>query len=94
MNEASNPARFFIIAFAFSWIIWGIAIIMTWFHNNTKASILTALLAHALINSMSELFVFDGGGGGASYNYYAVTQLVIAGVIVVIWGAKTLTRTR
>ena len=51
----------------------GIAIIMTWFHNNTKASILTALLAHALINSISELFVFEGGGGGAGYNYFALT---------------------
>lgn len=72
----------------------GISIIMTWFYNNSKASILVALLAHAIINSMSELFIFAEGFGGASYNYYAITQLIIAVIIVLFWGSKTLAKSK
>ena len=68
----------------------GISILMTWLHNNSKASIFVALLFHSIINSMGDLFILGDGG----YNAYAISQLAIAFVVVIIWGPKTLSRAK
>ncbi len=70
----------------------GISILMTWLYNSSRASIALALIFHAVVNSIGDLFILGGDIGGAGYNYYALVQLALAAVVVLIFGAAKLSR--
>ncbi len=65
------------------------SIFLTWIFNNTKGSVLGAVLFHAMMNSAHVIFWCCG----ELWHYYAVYAL--AGILVVIFfGAKSLVRQR
>ena len=72
-------------------ILFSLSVIITWIFNNTRRSILAAILLHFMFNST--LNVLSPLSDRASL--FATGILVLAAVIVVIvWGSKTLIRTQ
>jgi len=81
-----------------TWIAWwslgtvGLRVIITWLYNNTGKSVFIAAIFHAMFNLTWQLYPING-----SYYDPRVTSLIVAAValmVVVIWGAGTMTRTR
>jgi hypothetical protein len=65
---------------------------VTWLYNSSRASVAVALIFHAVLNSIGDLFVLGEGSGGAGYNYYALTQLALVAIVIAIFGPARLTR--
>lgn len=64
------------------------AILYTWIYNNTRRSILSAVLFHFMVNFMGELFELS-----ARAELYQVLLWIVAAIAVtIIWGPKILTR--
>jgi membrane protease YdiL (CAAX protease family) len=61
-----------------------LSVVITWIYNNTERSILGAIVLHGWVNFTAELIVVPDA------IYYAL-WFVLVGVIVAIWGAKTMT---
>lgn len=81
---------------ALAWIAWwslgtvALRVIMVWLYNNTGRSVFAAALFHMTINVTWQLFPING-----SYYDPLVTSsitAVIAVIVVVFWGPRTLTR--
>ena len=64
------------------------AILYTWVYNNTRRSILSAVLLHFMVNFMGELF----GLSDRAELYQVLLWVAAAMTITIIWGPKTLTR--
>ncbi len=64
------------------------SIFYTWIFNNTKGSLLAAVLFHAMTNATSDLIWCCGSSG---WNYLGV-ELVVVILIVIIFGPKILVR--
>ncbi len=69
-------------------------VIITWLYNNTGRSVFVAALFHTMINLTWQLFPVNG-----SYAYYdprvaGLLTLAVAVVVVIVWGPRTLVRTR
>ena len=65
-------------------------VIVVWLYNNTGRSVFVAALVHAMSNLAWQLFPVNG-----SFYDPRVTGLIlvlVAALIVVVWGSKTLTR--
>ena len=77
---------------AFFLSVLGLSILMTWLYNNSKRSIFVALIFHAIVNSIGDLFNLGGDGGGAGYPHYAVIQIAIVLFVVAIWRPVTVER--
>ena len=72
-----------------------IAIIMTWLHNNSNSNIFVAMTFHSIGNAIIIIAETEGVGRAAmkaGEMYHVIAQIVIALLIVIIWGPKTLTR--
>jgi uncharacterized protein len=72
-----------------------ISIMMTWLHNNSNSNIFVALTYHSIGNSIK--IIVDGEGVGetamsAGELYHIIAQIIIALLVVIIWGAKTMTK--
>jgi uncharacterized protein len=81
-----------------AWIAWwalgtvALRVIITWLYNNTGRSVFIAALFHTMINLTWQLFPING-----SYYDPRVTgsiTAVVAVVIVIIWGPRTMVRTQ
>jgi len=71
------------------------SILMTWLYNNSNANVFVALTYHSIGNSIKIIVDTEGAseaamGAGEWYNVIAL--LIIALLVVFIWGPKTLTR--
>ena len=64
------------------------SVIMTWIYNNTQRSTLSAILFHFMMNFTGEFLRLPGD----FKNYQFLWLIVIAIVVVIIWGPATLTR--
>jgi len=69
-------------------------VIITWLYNNTGRSVFVATLFHTMMNLTWQLFPVNG-----SYAYYdqlvaGLLTLAVAVVVVIVWGPRTLVRTR
>ena len=64
------------------------AIMITWIYNNTLRSTLSAILFHFMINFVGELFELTK----SAEIYQFVLWIVLAILVTVRWGPKTLTR--
>jgi uncharacterized protein len=65
-------------------------VIIVWLYNNTGRSVFVAAIFHALLNLTWQLFPING-----SYYDPRVTGIitaVVAVVVVIVWGSRTLTR--
>ncbi len=64
-------------------------ILMTWIYNNTDRSTLSAILSHFMMNFTGEfLNLVD------ILEYYkAIWTVILAGVVIIVYGPKSLTRT-
>jgi hypothetical protein len=65
-------------------------VIIVWLYNNNGKSVFVAAVFHAIINLTWQLFPVNG-----SYYDPRVTGLiaaVVAVVVVIVWGPRTLTR--
>jgi uncharacterized protein len=80
------------------WIVWwslgtvALRVIITWLYNNTGRSVFIAVIFHAMFNVTWQLFPING-----SYYDPRVTSLittVVAIVVVIASGPRTLVRTR
>jgi membrane protease YdiL (CAAX protease family) len=76
------------------------AIFITWVYNNTNRSILGAILFHFVTNFNPIEEIFANQKAGAEYFpadevlwLLFVLRFVAAGIIVLIWGPKDLSRT-
>jgi len=67
-----------------------ISIMMTWFYNNNKGSIFTAVVFHVMINITPSIFPFGQTELGIYYNM--ILYLVAAVLIVLFFGYKTMRR--
>jgi hypothetical protein len=69
-----------------------VAVIFTWVYNNTGRSILAAILLHGMHNLSLDFLTGLQGALPTGFNAVnAAVQLVLAAILVVIWGAGTLT---
>ena len=71
------------------------SIVMTWLYNNSNSNVFVALTYHSIGNSIIIIVDTEGVGqaalsAGEHYNVFGL--LVIAVLVVIIWGPKTLTR--
>jgi membrane protease YdiL (CAAX protease family) len=64
------------------------SIIMTWIYNNNRRSTLSAILLHFMVNFTGELFELSSRAEVALIGLWLAATIII----VLIWGAKTLTR--
>jgi uncharacterized protein len=65
-------------------------VIIVWLYNNTGRSVFVAALIHTMIDLTWQLFPING-----SYYDPRVTGLItaiVAGVVVIVWGPRTLAR--
>lgn len=71
------------------WVVWLLAcsVFMTWIFNNTRGSLLAAVLFHAFMNAGAVFFWCCGKSW-----YWPVLNLAAAAVIVAVFGAKSLVR--
>jgi len=61
-----------------------LSVAFTWIYNSTNRSILGIIILHGWVNFTAEIIVVP------DLAYYAL-WFVLAGAIVAIWGAKTMT---
>ena len=69
--------------------VFAMTVLFTWVYNNTRRSVLAAILLHFMINATTGILqpISDRG------HLFTITLLVVAAVAVVIaWGAETLPR--
>ncbi|MBI3353554.1 MAG: CPBP family intramembrane metalloprotease [Nitrospirae bacterium] len=84
------------------WILWGtlgtiaMRILIIWIYNNTGKSLFAAILFHTLYNVGRSLFPKDAIHNPlVDYpNIHYLIIAIIAGIIVFVWGSKTLARYR
>jgi len=85
-----------------TWIAWGtlgtisVRVLIVWIYNNTGKSLFACILFHTMLNVGRPLFPRDETHNPLvdyPYIHYAVFALV-AVVIVILWGSKTLVRFR
>lgn len=71
-----------------------LSILFTWIYNNTNNNLLTALLFHTMFNLSIQLFPPMELNGGDARGFYILTALyvLVAAVVVLVWGAHTLRR--
>jgi membrane protease YdiL (CAAX protease family) len=80
------------------WIAWGCLdmvatrVIMVWIYNNTRRTVLTVVFFHAIAN-LTFKSVFPGGSY-ESERIISVLLTVIAVIVALVWGPRTLTRSR
>jgi membrane protease YdiL (CAAX protease family) len=80
------------------WIAWGCLdmvatrVIMVWIYNNTARTVLAVVFFHAIAN-LSFKSVFPGGSY-ESERIISVMLTIIAVVVALVWGPRTLTRAR
>jgi membrane protease YdiL (CAAX protease family) len=80
------------------WIAWGCLdmvatrVIMVWIYDNTNRSVLAVVFFHAIAN-LTFKSVFPGGSY-ASERIIAVILAIIAVIVTLVWGPRTLTRAR
>jgi uncharacterized protein len=80
------------------WIAWGCLdmvatrVIMVWIYNNTSRSVLAVVLFHAIAN-LTFKSVFPGGSY-ESERIISVILSIVAVVITLVWGPRTLARFR
>jgi len=67
-----------------------ISIMMTWFYNNNKGSILTAVVFHVMLNLTPSIFPFGQTNLGVYYNM--ILYAVVALLIVLFYGYQTMMR--
>jgi membrane protease YdiL (CAAX protease family) len=67
-----------------------LSIPFTWFYNNTRRSILSAILFHSMVNFTGELIALTERAD----TYASLLWFVAAIGITLIWGARTLTRNK
>ncbi|HKY99580.1 MAG TPA: type II CAAX endopeptidase family protein [Rhabdochlamydiaceae bacterium] len=79
--------------------IWGLMLsvtltsfLFTWLYNNTRGSILAALLFHTMFNLSHYLFPTLGSDRGSQFLFLFL--FVAVGVVLVIWGPKRMVRER
>jgi membrane protease YdiL (CAAX protease family) len=76
-----------------TWIAWwtlftvALRVLLVWIYNNTAQSIFAAALFHAVSNVCTVLFPAD-------FPILGPVVAVVAVIVTVIWGPRTLTRTR
>jgi membrane protease YdiL (CAAX protease family) len=78
------------IVFAISWTV-----VFTWLFNNTRGSVLLAMLMHAMNNTISGSFIgpmFSGADSVRQGWLYAALWCAVAIVLVVVAGPKHLSR--
>jgi membrane protease YdiL (CAAX protease family) len=63
------------------------SILITWLYNNTKRSILAAVLFHTMINFTGELFTLSG----RAEIVFVLLLYITTAVVTKIWGYRTLT---
>ncbi len=71
------------------------SILMTWLYNNSNANVFVALTYHSIGNSIKIIIDTEGVGVAAMSAgewYNVITLLIVAILVVFIWGSKTLTR--
>ena len=74
---------------AFAVTVFALSVLYTWVFNNTRRSILAAILLHFMYNST--LNVLSPLSDRVTL-FTAGILALMAVVVVIIWGAKTLTR--
>lgn len=62
------------------------SVLMTWIYNNTRRSTLSAVLFHFTINFVGELFEL----APQANVFYVALWYAAAGLVAVLWGAKTI----
>ena len=79
--------------------IWGlilsttlVAVLFTWLYNNTRGSILAAMLFHTMFNLSHYLFPTLGSDRATQYLFLLLFLAV--GVVLVIWGPERMVRER
>ncbi|MFO7928671.1 MAG: type II CAAX endopeptidase family protein [Candidatus Humimicrobiaceae bacterium] len=71
----------------------GVTVIYTWLYNNTKRSILIVLLFHAMHNTSFNIFPITLlPSPGKALLYLTGLQLLVAIIIVCIWGPSKMTK--
>jgi uncharacterized protein len=81
-----------------SWIAWGCLdmvatrVIMVWIYNNTSRAVISVVLFHAIAN-LTFKSIFPGGSY-ESERIISVVLTIIALIVTVAWGPRTLTRAR
>jgi len=81
-----------------SWIVWhrlysiALRILIVWIYNNTGKSVFAAILVH----TMDNVSVFLFPNYGSHYNPFinSLITWLVAGITIIGWGPKTLTRYR
>jgi uncharacterized protein len=70
-----------------------LSVILTWIYNNTGKNMVAAIMTHGMVNAVHALFPVIGapGAGHGEYLYWALTNVVVAICIAVVWGPDTLT---
>ncbi len=71
-----------------------LSILITWIYNNTGGKLLTALLLHAMFNLSIALFPPMDLNGGDPRGFMILTLLyvIVAVLVLVRWGVRTLSR--
>jgi membrane protease YdiL (CAAX protease family) len=65
-----------------------LSIIMTWIYNNTSRSMLSAIVFHTILNTSGAVFPFAQTDYGVYFNL--LLQIVVAAIIVIYYGHKSL----
>ncbi|MGB9693789.1 MAG: hypothetical protein ACPLYF_03000 [Fervidobacterium sp.] len=79
------------MAMFLSTIILFVSILFTWLYNNTGGSIFAALVFHTMLN-LSTYVVFPVFETEAGPTYYFFPIIVVAVIIVAVFGFKRMTR--
>jgi membrane protease YdiL (CAAX protease family) len=83
------------------WIAWwalstvAFRVVITWIYNNTGKSVFAAAMAHAMMNLVWIGPFQDFGPGGYPYHAMRISALlmaVVAVIVTVAWGPRTLAR--
>lgn len=71
-----------------------LSVLFTWIYNNTGGKLLAALLFHAMFNLSIALFPPMEASGGETRGFLLLTLLyvLVAALVVALWGAQTLMR--
>ena len=81
-----------------SWIFWhclssvAMRVLIVWIYNNTGKSVFSAIMYHAMINV--SIFLFPNLGSHYDPVVTAVITWIIAGVVIFVWGPRTLAQYR
>ena len=79
-----------VVFWAYAVTVFSLSIVFTWVFNNTMRSILAAILLHFMYNST--LNVLSPLSKRVSL-MTTVFLILVAVIVVTLWGSKTLTRT-